>query len=673
MKKIINYKPTGFLGCLLIGILLQFYYKIWSYNFWYLVSVLCCLIILLFVLKQRKRKILFTSTSFLIFIFWGISSIYIQNPKNHKNYFLKNKKNNSTLIVSVTDVLKTNVYYDKYIVNVTQTDLIKTQGKLLLNIKKDSTRKKLNIDQQLFLKPILKEITPALNPHQFSYKNHLAKQHIYQQIFTETKNYVILKENNTSLFGVLARYRNKIQDSLKKHNFTKDEFSVINALLLGQRQEISKNLLNNYVKAGAIHILAISGLHIGIVLLFLSWLFYPITKLKHGTALKTILIICILWVFAFITGLSASVVRAVTMFTFIAIGNSLKRGKNTKHSLITSAFILLLINPMFLFDVGFQLSYLAVFSIVYTEPIISSIWRPKYIILNKIWKLFTVSIAAQIGILPLSLFYFHQFPGLFLLSNIIIIPFLGVILFCGIIVILLALFNYLPKTVVIVYNQIIKWMNTIVIWISEQEAFLFTKISLSIFMMVALYVFFITAFKFVINRKAKQLIHLLISIVLIQLVLIYESDNTNNKKEFIVFHKNKASIIGKRSGDQFLIEHNLDTLSINEKLITSYEIGENISAIIKNQNSLIQQFNKENILIIDSLGVYKLKGVKNPIIILQSSPKVNLNRVITLLEPKEIIADGSNYKSYINTWRETCKKQKTPFYYTGKNGAYIFK
>lgn len=154
--------------------------------------------------------------------------------------------------------------------------------------------------------------------------------------------------------------------------------AVIKALLLGQRQDISKGLLTDYQNAGAIHILAVSGLHVGILLLILTFILRPIDRFKNGKYIKAIGIIVFLWMFAFIAGLSASVVRAVTMFSFIAIGQSFQKKTLIEFSLITSMLFLLLVKPMFLFDVGFQLSYLAVFGIIWVQPKLDSLYVPKY-------------------------------------------------------------------------------------------------------------------------------------------------------------------------------------------------------------------------------------------------------------------------------------------------------
>lgn len=493
-------------------------------------------------------------------------------------------------------------------------------------------------------------------------------------MFIDDYQFKKLENSKLSLISLSAHIREKIQTSLRKYHFSNDEFAVINALLLGQRQEISKELLESYTNAGAIHILAISGLHIGILLLLLSYVLKPIEKLPYGILIKTFCIVLLLWCFAFIAGLSASVVRAVTMFTFVAIGQSFKRKKIIEYSLVSSMFFLLLIKPMFLFDVGFQLSYLAVFGIVWVQPLLYNLWKPKFWLLNKGWSLFTVSIAAQAGILPISLYYFHQFPGLFILSNLIIIPFLGGILGCGIVIILLATLSILPQFIADGYGFIISTMNYFVDWISHQEDFLLKELSMSFEAMLAWYVFIIFLYQTWIQKTYKRAFLLLVSILLLQGTYFYEKFQINRKNEFIVFHKSRHSIIGKRNGNEMDVFSSLnDSVIRHQKLLQSYRINEEVYSKSTDSILSITSYMNKYVLIIDSLSIYQIDGLKNPIVILKNSPKINLDRLITTLKPQQIIADGSNYKSYITRWRETCYKQKTPFWYTGQNGAYIFK
>ena len=175
--------------------------------------------------------------------------------------------------------------------------------------------------------------------------------------------------------------------------------------------------------------------------MILLYIFDPIKRLLKSEKGINVLIIIMLWGFAFLTGLSPSVIRAVTMFSFFAFAKIINRDTNAINTLFLSYFTLLVINPNWLFHVGFQLSYLAVFFILWLVPIWNKFYYPKHLILKKFWGIITVTLAAQIGIIPLSLFYFHQFPGLFILTNLIVLPVIGLILCLGILLIFLSSFK----------------------------------------------------------------------------------------------------------------------------------------------------------------------------------------------------------------------------------------
>ncbi len=672
MEKLLRYLPFHFLCCLVTGIFLQFRYQVWQSNFQNLAILFVVFLLLLALLHYYKKKFTFGLLTLIFFVFMGVSSVFTQDDRNYKSYYNFFVSKDFTTVLTIYKILKPGNYYHKYEAEVSQINKKKTIGRILLNIQKDSLQENLKVDDRIFLKPAFKELIPPLNPHQFSYKEYLAKQGIYRQVSVNNQQFKVIDKRFFSLIGFSARFRSKIQQSLKKYNFKQDEYAVISALLLGQRQDISKELIEDYSRAGAIHILAVSGLHIGVILLLLNLLFKKLNKTRKGTIFKAILIITLLWIFAFIAGLSASVVRAVAMFTFVAVGQSFKRKRIVEHSLIASMFFLLLIKPVFLFNVGFQLSYLAVFGIVWVQPLLYNLWKPKLNFLDKGWRLFTVSVAAQVGILPISLFYFHQFPSLFILSNLVIIPFLSIILLGGIIVMLLAVIGILPQFLADAYGFIISLMNRFISWVSHQEDFLFRELSMSFLQMIFWYVVIMLIFRFFIKKRPKRLILALISIIFIQLLYVFDDFQKNNKQEFIVFHKSRKSVLGVRNGTKFTVLHDLDSAKIQqEKLLISYRIGAGIQSKYVTKTPNVFQFNNETILRIDSLGVYQINQLKNPIVLLQYSPKINLKRLLYILKPSQIIADGTNYKSYINRWKETCKKQKTPFHYTGKNGVYI--
>lgn len=670
MRKLLYYKPLHFLCALVVAICLQFFYQIWNFGLLNLCYAFAGLL-LLNCINHRKIQ---TIGSFILFFLIGLSVVMIHNCKNKPNYFETFVKQNSTKILKIDKVLKPNSYFDTYHAKVIQVDSFQVSGSVQVNIKKDSTLKDLLVDELIMIKADFQDLNAAVNPHQFDYKSYLLKKGIQQQVYLKTGYFASLGMGKSSLKGWSAKFRNKVQKALKNYSFSKNELGVISALLLGQRQEISKQLIADYANAGAIHILAVSGLHVGIILLILSWLLNPLERIKYGKLFKMLLIILLLWLFAFVAGLSASVVRAVTMFTFVTFGLFVKKKKVIEFSLIASLFFLLIFNPMFLFDVGFQLSYLAVFGIVWVQPQLAKIYSSTNKIQHKVWQLLTVSVAAQIGILPLSLFYFHQFPGLFFLSNLLIIPFLGAILMGGILVICLALFGILPQLLAVIYAAIISGMNGFVAFVSNQERFLFKDLSVSFSWMLVLYVFLFFGIRFFFQKTPKRLLYFLIAILLVQGVFLWESHQKKTKNEYLIFHKSRQSILAKRIGNQLFVAAHFDSLSLtNSRIIQDYKIGEGLQKINKMTFKNFLRFKQHQLLFVDSLGVYQLPSLNKPIVVLQQSPKINLERLITYLQPSQIVADGSNYKSYVANWQLISNQHQIPFHHTGTNGAFILK
>ncbi|TYA53331.1 ComEC family competence protein [Formosa maritima] len=663
---------------MVIGILLSHYFTVSLSLSIVTTLILFFVLVLVYLISKTHflKNIWFGIIAFLTMISIGILVVNIHDHRNFKNHYshLKNFKSDSTsyITIKISDQLKSNIYNDKYVVNILSVDNIQTTGLALLNIKVDSISKPFSVDDVLIINSKIYSLIEPLNPNQFNYKSFLENKNIYSKLYTNNESLYIVSKKKTTLFGLADAFRSTINLKLKKYHFTLNELSIINALLLGQRKEISNEIYEDYKRAGAIHILAVSGLHVGIILLFLNYLFKPIEFIKHGHIYKIILILICLWSFAVIAGLSASVSRAATMFTFVTIGMNLKRPINTLNTLACSAFILLLIRPSFLFDVGFQLSYFAVIGIVTFYPFFYRLWKPKYWIADKLWQAFVVSIAAQFGILPISLFYFHQFPGLFILSNVIVVPVLGIILSFGLVVIGLALLNILPNLVALIYGIIISWMNNFFKWIAQQEAFYFKDIPFNFIDILASYLFIFAFYQFYKIKSYKNAIAVLFTIIIFQSVQIYSKQQYQSINRFIIFQKNKQTLIGIQNGEKMSLHHNIKDFNKElDFIISNFTIKNNISFITEDTIQSVYKISDKNILVIDSLGLYEVSSFKPDYILLRNSPKINLVRVIDSINPKLIIADGSNYKSYLKRWEETCQKQKIPFHQTNEKGAFI--
>ncbi len=673
--KLLNFTIIKLTICLVIGIALAHYSNIHFYTI--LLSTVGLIILLgiyWLVLKTKIDRLpFFGLLTYLCMIGIGMTSYTIQNEKLGSHHYtnLTSIDSFNSIQFKIKERLKPDSYNDKYIVSLQSFNNEKATGKLLINIKRDSLTQSLSVDDLLFTTAKLEGIQKPLNPHQFDYSKYLELKQVYHQLYLTQEELLPLSNSKTTIYGYADQLRSLINIKLIAAGFKDDALSIINALLLGQRQNIDKTIYNNYVNSGTIHILAVSGLHVGIILWILNFLFKPLLYFKYGNYLRPIILVSILWTFAIIAGLSPSVTRAVAMFSIISIAMHLKRPTNIYNTLVISAFVILLFKPTFLFEVGFQMSYLAVLGIVSVQPILYKLWKPKYLVTDKLWQIFTVTLAAQAGVVPISLFYFHQFPGLFFISNIVVIPFLGLILGFGLLIITLALMNILPDFIVTAYSFVIDSLNAFIAWVAQFEDFLFRDIPFTILQVICSYFLIMALVQVYKYRNFKWVALSLVGVLCFQGVSFYNRYQTQNDA-YIVFNKSRYSIIGQKHNDQLIVHHNLDSLKQKtDNVIKNFTVGETIDSTLAYKLESLYQFKNKTILVIDSLRVYQGLSFSPEIVLLRNSPKLNINRVIDSLQPELIIADASNYKTYVKRWKATCEHKKIPFHYTNEKGAFI--
>lgn len=668
--KLLNYKFLPLHLLFITGILAEYYLRVPYYILTgsFLVSVTA-----LYFFKNRAatqfiQKPFFTIAALVLFFLLGSLVMKLHSGKAYKTHYthLKNYQENQLWYFKIVNPEKKTARYHRFTAEVIQMDSLKASGKIMLYIKADSLKSVYSGDV-LALQTKLQPIKKMLNPGLFNYENYLAKKQIYHQVYTNFREATILTKE-TSLHSLAARLQTNIRLKLKKQGFANNELAIINALLLGYRLDVSKEMYADFASAGVIHILAISGLHIGILLFFLSFIFKPFEQLKNGSLYKSLLIILLLWCFAFFTGLSPSVVRAVAMFSFFAYALNRKKQTNTTHVLIVSMFFILLFNPLFVFDVGFQLSYTAVFAIIWIQPLIFKQFRPKFILTKYLWSILSVTLAAQLGLLPLSLFYFHQFPGLFFVSNLVILPFLGFMLGFGLLIVVLLAFDWLPGVFVEVYSFIIKILHEFVSWVAQQEAFIFRDIYFDGYMLLVSYLVLISFIVLIKNFSRQKLVAFSFVSLLFLGVFFLNHLAAEKKDTFIIFHENQQTLLGHHKAKKLVVYSSTNKKPEANYTIKNYGIQYPINSITKSKIPSMLTFKKVHLVVLDTLHN---SIPKNGYILLRNSPKINLERLIEQYHPKVIIADGSNYKSVKIRWEKTCVQKKTPFHDTSKKGAFI--
>ncbi len=313
-------------------------------------------------------------------------------------------------------------------------------GKVVLYLYKDSTADKYTYGDRLLIGSAPERIPPTLLEGDFDYQKYMHQRHIYHRQFIAHQRVSKIgfsPESSSMYYAQLLR--NRAGHILKQYLKDPQALAVSSALLLGDKQFLDKETKSTYADTGTIHLLAVSGLHVGMIYLVLKWLLSWLLRLRRWKFLFPLLCISALIMYVLVTGVSPSVMRAAIMFSCLILADSFRQQSNIYNTLSIAAFVSLCIDPYMLFSLGFRFSYLAVLGIVYLQPRIYRWFAFESLILDKLWTLSTVTLAAQLVTFPLGLYYFHQFPIYFLISNIVAVPGASLILGLSFLVVVTAI------------------------------------------------------------------------------------------------------------------------------------------------------------------------------------------------------------------------------------------
>lgn len=665
-------KITGFF---IIGLLIGFYFKI-GLTYSVAIQLLSLLVFCSSFFYSNKR---FSQTNafgislYTLFLSIGITTNTLHDNRISKKHYSQtlNLCDKHSLVIITREKLKSTTKNNRYHAEVTKIDGKKSSGKIILNIKKEGKEVSFLSGSKLLIYNSLIPIQKPNNPNQFDYSTYLNHKNIYAQIYTSLNDIKVTNQQRKDLYHYIFKFREQIISKLKTAGFNLEELAVLSALILGQQQDISPETQKDYQYAGAVHILSVSGMHVGFIMIFISILLSPLPNDKKSNIIRIVITITSLWLFSLIAGLSPSVVRSATMFTFIAIGKTMSRQNNMFHTIIISLFIILLIESGFLFDIGFQLSYLALVFIVWLQPILKNLWTPKNKIITFAWDILTVSIAAQIGTLPLSIYYFHQFPGLFFITNLVLVPLVFIIMILGSLLMIVSFFDWIPQLLLKTVEVFIFIMNAFIKQISSVECFIFKNIPLTFSLLIFSYILISSVVLLWKKFSYKRVLTVLTCCIIFQIFLIQANWVSKKGNEFIVFNSKNKTILGLKKGNQLEIACDSiitkDGFEINT--IQSFATA-NYCLITKTESvKNCYYLNNKKIILIDNKNIYNT-SIKADIVVIRNSPKLNLERLLDNTKPEIIIADASNYKSYVALWKETCKNKKIPFHSTYEKGYY---
>ena len=678
--KVLHYPLTQITFLFVFGIIFNRYFNL-AFESGLLLLVLSFFSLLVaFILNFRNKVIktsfVFTIASLLVAFAIGNFTATIHQVEQDEKHFTNSNlisENEATIRVVVTEKWKPTAKHYRFLVEIVSIDNQALRGKLLVNIRKEKTTKEIIVGSKLALFAKIIPLQKPFNPDQFDYGSFLKNKSIYAQTYVEDATLKVLPSTEKNFYYYSAIFRNRVMANLQKSDFDAKELSVVHALILGQKQDLDPTVLQNYQYAGAVHILSVSGLHVGFVLLFLNFILKVFPNTPRYRLSKMIVVILVLWCFALVAGFSPSVVRSVTMFSFVAMGMYVRRKTYIFYTFYCSIFVILLFEPSFLFDVGFQLSYLALFFILWLQPEFEKLWQPKNKVANHFWQVFTITLAAQLGTVPLSLYYFHQFPGLFFVTNLLIMFLMSVIMGIGLFFVIIAFWTAIPAIIANVLEKLIWVLNFIIEKIASFESFIFKDISFDFWMLTTLY-FSVFAFGWIyIHRTYKTTVVFLVSILFFQLSYFYFDYNSNNEEEFLVFHERNGSLILERNGSKLTVfSDSKDSSNImHDRNIASYTVAN--GTVVKQVRAIpnLMTFHSKNVLILDSTTVF-MPDLKPNVLLIRQSPKVNFERILSTYKPEIVIVDASNYRNVVERIRETCLHQKIPFHAVAEKGFYRF-
>ena len=427
-------------------------------------------------------------------------------------------------------------------------------GKVMAYFQKTDSAFALRYGDLIAIDAPIGSVAGPRNPEEFDYRAYLFRKGITGQAFLKDTDWVDLQVNKANpIYAFSYRFRDVLLASLQRSGLHDDEFGVAAAILLGYDDNLADEVRKNYVAAGSMHILCVSGMHVGIIYLLASVLLGFLNRKKWQKTLKQALLLVLIWFYALIAGLSPSILRASLMISFVIIGEMIQRKGFIVNSIAASAFVLLCINPNNLFEIGFLLSYAAVMGIVVLQHPIYHLFYVNNKLLDKAWEVTSVALSAQIATIPFTLFYFNQFTTYFWLSNLFMTPISFIVVISGMVLLLVSWIPYINVVVGYLVWGAIYVMNRIVSWVEQLPFFIVKGLYISGFEYVMLLLAFLLLLVAVASRRRRFLIAMLSALMLCMVSLTVRLYSADNQSRMVVYSLRKHTAIDFITGGQHIL------------------------------------------------------------------------------------------------------------------------
>lgn len=564
----------------------------------------------------------------------------------------------------------------------------KASGRLLVALKMDAKHPPvLKFGDRMIIPSKYTGVEPPYNPGEFNYKEYLATRQLYHQVFLSRQEIRIVGHDaGDQILSYAIGLRRQLVKKFYRYLPDKEAAALASTLILGYRANLSKEVVSAYSKTGTMHVLSVSGMHVGIIFVVLNFLIRPLRRFKHMRYASALLIIVLIWFYALITGFSPSVCRAAMMLTFVVLGKALHKNLNTYNLLAISAFFLLLYNPYYLLDVGFQLSYFAVLGLVYLHPKIYGLFYIKNKLLDSAWSYCALSCAAQLATFPLSIYYFHQFPLYFLLGNLVIVLPVALIMYAGII------FLFIPWPGVLAplgwfLNKLIGFTDQILYYIEDLPMASIADIWISRIDYLMIYLI-IGSVIFAITSRQKFPVYIsLFFICLLTYLLTIRSIRQDRETQLIFYSLRKNSAIAYvRHRQAYLISDLLkDTKTITYSIMPALTSRGVLT--VKKINSMASFANQDvnvrpGYMQLGEMRILKWNKRLNhtspmavrpitDIVLITGNPFITVKKIRDHVNFSTLLIDATNSDNRIREWQAEARNLKVPVFVLKKQPAFI--
>lgn len=532
--------------------------------FLYLLGWVLLIVSKYIILHKNDLKYAFLKGLLIAYLFVLSGALFCKQhiEIEHDTHFSKTKSD--FLIVHLLDEPNRNQDIERFLVSVDgviyNKKIAPVKGNLLLALRIKNPSQ-FHYGDELIIKSKFKEIEEAYNPAEFNFKKYLWYKKVYHQSFINELEIKKIGHNKGNFLKAFAiKFCLQQVQKFKIYITNKEAYSVASILILGYKTDLSTDLLQTYSKTGTIHILSVSGMHVAIIAIFLEFLLQFLNRKRILKICKVVLIISMVWFYALVAGLQPSVERSAIMISFFILGKLLFQQVNTFNILAVSALLILLHNPFAITDIGFQLSFIAVAGLLYFQPKIYGLLYFDNPILNSIWKYISVSLAAQLATAAISIYYFHQFPVYFIISNLFIAIPATLIMYIGIIFLVfpwpMLVMQYLSKAL----ENCILFANNGLKLIENLPLASINQLQLSLIEIALFYVIILSFLKAYESKKIKFVaVSILASLVfIISITFAHLKFNKQNKLLFFSLRKNAAMVYIKGHSAVLLSDLNKD-------------------------------------------------------------------------------------------------------------------